>query len=154
MRCIDYAVECIQRALREVECDRFTPAVLSPEIADYLIDLTHRYPIDDSEFSRFVITLSYNAIRDELLNQILPASIGQQIRDYRAEYEALQIRMENDVAQSNFDEARQYRDRQQVIETSIRELIAGADFTITLALVESVLRSLAFPRVLTKPRNS
>src|SRR5262249_32704731 len=65
LRHIDFAVACIRRALTNVERDRHTRAVLSPEVAGYLLDLAVRHPDDGSEFSRFVISLPYDAIHHE-----------------------------------------------------------------------------------------
>ena len=144
MRHIDHAVKCIQRALTKVESDRFTPAALSPEITDYLIDLTVKHPKDGSEFSKFVISLPYDAIENELLKQVLPDNLRQQIFDRRTQHERLQIKKENDIVDGNFDKAAQCRDQQDEIARSIRELISDREFTITPTLVDSVLRSLGY----------
>ncbi len=119
MRHIDYAVKSIQRALTKVESDRFTPAFLSSEISDYLIDLTVQYPEDGSEFSKFVISLPYDAIENELTKQMLPENLRQRILDYRVEHEALQIKKENHIVEHGFDQAAKCRDQQDDIVQSI-----------------------------------
>ncbi len=144
MRHIDFAVKCIQRALTKVKSDRFTPAALSSEISDYLIDLTVQHPNDGSEFSKFVISLPYDAIENELLRNMLPENLRQTILDCRAEHETLQIKIENYIAGHNFDQAAQCRDQQDHNARSIRELVGDQKLTITPALVDSVLRSLGY----------
>ena len=144
MRHIDYAVKCIQRALTKVECDQFTPVVLSPEISDYLIDLTVQYPDDASQFSKFVISLPYDAIENELKKQVLPENLRQMVHDYQFEHESLQIKKENYIVDHSFDQATKCRDQQYVIARSIREVVADQELTITPVLVDSVLRSLGF----------
>jgi hypothetical protein len=145
LRHIDGAMYCIQRALTKVERDRFTPAVLSAEISDYLIDLTVRYPADGSEFSKFVLSLPRHAIEIELKKQILPENLRQTILDYRTEHESLQIEWEHHIVEHRFDQAANCRDQQDAIVRSARELVAGQELTITPALVDSVLRALGCP---------
>lgn len=144
MRKIDYAVKCIQRALTKVESDRFTPAVLSSDIPDYLIDLAVQHADDNSNFSKFVISLPFDAMEDELLKQMLPENIRQTICDCRAEYESLQLKKESDIVEHKFDQAAQCRDEQVRIVGSIRKLIADEKFTITPTLVKAVLKSLGY----------
>ncbi len=144
MRHVDYAVKCIQRALTKVQNDRFTPAVLSPEIPDYLIDLTIKHPDDGSGFSKFVISLPYDAIHNELLRQVLPENLRQTILDRRSEHEQMQNKKETEIAEHNFENARDYRDRQERIALSIRELIAGQELLVTSTLIACVLNTLGY----------
>jgi hypothetical protein len=144
MRKIDYAVKCIQRALAKVESDRFTPAVLSSDISDYLIDLAVQHADDNSNFSKFVISLPFDAMENELLKQMLPENMRQTICDFRAEIELLQLKKENDIVEHKFDQAAQCRDEQVRIVGSIRKLIADKEFTITPTLVKAVLKSLGY----------
>jgi hypothetical protein len=144
LRHVDFAVTCIQRALARVENDRFTPAVLSPQIPDYLIDLTVKNPNECSELSKFVTSLSYDAIENELLRQILPENLKQTILDYRAEQEALQIKKEDDILEGDFDSAAERRDQQERIWLSIRNLIVGQELIVTPNLIDSVLKSLGY----------
>jgi hypothetical protein len=143
-RNIDYAVRSIQRALAKVQNDPFTPAALSREIPDYLIDLTLAYPDNDSEFSKFVLTLTYDALEQELLRQILPDNLRQSIADWRKEHEDLQIKKENEVAEHNFENARDYRDRQLQLTQSIRQLIASQKLEVTPTHIASALKALGF----------
>ena len=144
MRHIDYAVKCIQRALTRVENDRFTPAVLSPQIPDYLIDLTVKHPNDGSEFSKFVISLEYDAIANELLRLLLPDTIRQSVLDWRIDHDELQNRKETEIAESNFDNARDYRDRQEQLALKIRESTTDQELIVTPQLIDSVLKSLGY----------
>jgi hypothetical protein len=144
LRHIDYAVASIQRALSKVQNDRFTPAALSREITDYLIDLTLAYPDDGSEFSKFVLTLKYNALEQELLRQILPDNLRQSIFDWRKEHEDLQIKKENEIAENNFENARDYRDRQFQLAQSIRKLLASQTLEVTPTHIASALKALGF----------
>ncbi len=61
-------VKCIQRALTRIQSDRFTPALLSAEIADYFFDLTIRHLDNKSAFSKFVLSPWYEAIENKLLD--------------------------------------------------------------------------------------
>ena len=146
MRKIDYAVNCIQRALEAVQRDRFMPAVLSPRIPDYLVDLAARHPDDDSEFSKFVVSLDYHALENELLRQLLPENLRQIMHDYRKEHEELEIKKQNEIVEYNFDNARDYRDRQKQLELSIREMIADQELIVAPQLVDSVLNALGYNR--------
>ena len=143
MRQVDYAVTCIQRALKKVKCDRFTPALISAEVSDYLIDLTLQHPNDGSDFGKFVISLPPDAIAKALLKQLLPAEIRQTVSDYRAKHEVLQIKKETEIADHNFDNARFYRDQQDQIARSIRDAIAS-QLIVTPTLIASALRALGY----------
>lgn len=144
MRHIDFAVKCIQRALARVENDRFTPAVLSPEITEYLIDLTVKHPHDGSEFSNLVLRLPYDGIENELLRQIIPEHLRQTILENRTEHEELQIKKETEISHQRFDNAADYRDRQERIAVSIRNMIANQELTVTPKLIDATLRSLGY----------
>ena len=144
MRQIDYAVKCIQRAVARVENDRFTPAELSPQISDYLIDLTIKYPNDGSEFANFLVSLPRDAIENELLRQILPEPIRQTTLDHRTKHDQFQSQQETEIANGHFDNARDYRDRQEQLALSIRELIADQQLIITPQLIDSVLKKLGY----------
>ncbi len=144
LRQIDYGVKCIQRAVARVENDRFTPAELSPQISDYLIDLTIKYPNDGSEFANFLVSLPRDAIENELLRQILPEPIRQTTLDHRTKHDQFQSQQENEIANGHFDNARDYRDRQEQLALSIRELIADQQLIITPQLIDSVLKKLGY----------
>jgi hypothetical protein len=130
--------------LTKIENDRFTPAVLSPEISDYLIHLKVQHPNDDSEFSKFVIWLPYDAIQNELLKQLLPENLRQTILECRKEHDELQIKKETEIAASNFDNAREYRDRQEQLALQIRGAIANQERVVTPKLIDSVLKLLGY----------
>lgn len=142
MRHVDYAVRSIQRAIAKVKNDRFTPATLSPQLSDYLIDLTIKHPADGSEFSKFVISLPHDAIEKEILRQILPANVKQLILDHRAQYEKLQIKKESEIAAHNFGNACAYRDQQEQLVKSVRKMIADQELVITPQLIDSALKTL------------
>ena len=118
--------------------------MLSPDIPDYLIDLTIEHPDDGSEFSKFVISLPYDAIHNELLCQILPEKLRQTILDRRTRHEELQNKKITEIAEHNFENARDYRDRQEQLALSIRELIAGQELLVTPTLIASVLKRLGY----------
>jgi hypothetical protein len=140
LRHIDYAVNCIQRALARVENDRLSPAILSPEITDYLIDLTIQHRDDGPEFSKFVMLLPFDAMQNAILNQLLP----QAILDYRAEHEQLQMKKENRVSEYDFEGARDCLDQQNRIRQSISGALAGQQLVVTPKLIDSALRSLGY----------
>ncbi len=144
VRHIDGAVNTIQRALRRVVRDHLTPATLSPEFPCYCAALTNRYPDDGSAFSQFVLSLPYAAIHAELLRHVIPENLRQKVHDCRAEYDALQIRKDKDLARGDYYAAARCRDEQQVIARTIRELLAGEELLITPALIESALMSLGY----------
>jgi hypothetical protein len=141
---IDYAVNSIQRALAKVQNDRFTPAMLSREIPDYLIDLTLAYPDNGSEFSKFVLTLKYDALEQELLRQILPDNLRQSIFDWRKEHQDLQIKKEKEITEQNFENVPAYRDRLLQLTQSIRQLIASQKLEVTPTHIASALKALGF----------
>ncbi len=141
---VEYAVRKIQRALTRVKDDRFTPASLSSEISDYLIDLTVRQANGNSDFSKFVISLPLGAIEDELLKQVIPERHRQKMVGYRSRHKALEIEKEDYCVDQNFEKAAVCRDQQQEIAQLIRNLIADQEIAITPALVDSTLRSLGY----------
>lgn len=141
---VEDAVKCIQRALTQIQNDRFTPAVLSREIPGYLMDLALQHPDDGSEFSKFVISLPNDAIHNELLRQVLPENIRKTILDRRTEHEQLQTRKETEIAEYNFENARDYRDQQEKIALEIRELVAFQELLVIPTLVASVLKRLGY----------
>jgi hypothetical protein len=141
---IDYAVRWIQRALSNVQNDCFTPAAPSREIPDYLIELTLAHPDDSSEFSKFVLTLKYGALEQELLRQILPENLRQSIVDWRKEHHDLQIKKENEIAEQNFDNARDCLNREHQLANSIRKLIANQELEVTPTHIDSALKALGF----------
>jgi hypothetical protein len=147
LRPIDYAVKCLQRALTRVGDDRFTPAVISPQITDitdFLIDLTTKYADDGSLINKFVISLEYDAIENEMLRQILPEDIRQPVFDARTQHEELQIKKENEIAEYNFGNARDYLDRQNDLALSIKRMVEKLELVVTPKLVDSVLRELGY----------
>lgn len=144
MRHIDFALECIQCALRNVAKDRHTPAVIAPEVSDYLIDLAVKHPDDGSEFSQFVISLPYDAIHHELLNQLIPEDLRHTVLARRAEHKELQIKKENEIAAGRFDNAADYRDRQEGVWKSIQEAVAGQELVVTPQMIDSVLKLLGY----------
>ena len=144
MRHIDYAVRWIQRALSNVQNDCFTPAAPSHEIPDYLIDLTLAHPDDSSEFSKFVLTLKYGALREELLRQVLPENLRQTIPNLRKEHHDLQIKKEKEIAEQNFDNARDCLNRERQLANSIRKLIANQELEVTPTHIDSALKTLGF----------
>ena len=144
MRHIEFALGCIQHALSSVEKDRHLRAVLSPEISDYLIDLAVKHPEDGSEFSRFVMSLPYYALRDELLRQLLPENLRESITAIRAEHDALQLKKENEVAASHFDSAAEYRDRQDRLAISIRQALADQKLIVMPETIDSALKRLGY----------
>jgi hypothetical protein len=144
LRPIDFAVSYIQRALSKIQIDSLTPVVLSPEISDYLIDLTLAPPQDAFEFIKFVIDLKGDALEQELLRQIVPESLKQSIVDWRKEHEDLQIKKEQEIAEQNFDNARDDRDRQLQLTQSIRQLIASQTLEATPTHIASALKALGF----------
>ena len=142
MRQIDYAVKCIQHALNKVEHDRFMPATLSLLISDYLIDLAISHANDD--FGRFVAYLPHDAIRNALLNQMIPGDVRQEVLEYRKHHETLQIEKENHCAEQRIDEAGVCHKKQKEIALSIQTLIIGQEIVISPDDVDSALRSLGW----------
>jgi hypothetical protein len=94
MRHVDYAMKRIQRALERVHEDRFTPVMLSPRIPDYLIELAAAQPSGVSEFTRFMSSLPDDALRNELLRQVLPEHLRQEVLDLRTRHQQLQTSKE------------------------------------------------------------
>jgi hypothetical protein len=127
-----------------VEKDRLTPAILSPEVSRYLMDLVVQHPDDGSDFSRFVAWLPFDAIRHELLRQLVPQNLRQTILALRARYDELQIKKENEIAAATFDDAVACRDRQERVAISIQEAIGDQTLVVTPKLIDSVLRILGY----------
>jgi hypothetical protein len=144
LRHIEFALACIQRALSSVQRDRHLRAVLSPEISDYLIDLAVKYPDDGSEFSRFVMSLPYNAIHHEILRQLLPENLRQSVSALRAEHDEIQLLKENEIAEGNFDNAADFRDRQDRLAMSIQEALGDQKLVVTPKTIGSVLKLLGY----------
>ena len=150
MRKIDYAINCIQRAIDRLEDDRFTPARKSPEVADYLIDLSQPHTDDASDdasgFADFVDSLPYDSIHTELLRQILPDAIRERITSARNEHDLLQAQKETEIADGKFENARDYRDRQDLAARSINALTAGIDLNVTPNHIRDTLDALGWQR--------
>lgn len=144
MRHVDFSVRCIQRALSRIENDRYTPIRSSPEIPDYLIDLTRRFENDDHPFNSFVLHLPYDALPDELISQSLPEDVRDSILTLKSEHHSLQLQKEAEIAKAIFDNARDYRDRQEKLAHSISKLIDGIQFLATPTLINRALVSLGF----------
>lgn len=146
LRKIDYAINCIQRAIDRLEGDRFTPARKSPEVADYLIGLSQTHTDDASGFADFVVSLPYDSIHTELLRQILPDAIRERITSARNEHDLLQAQKETEIADGKFENARDYRDRQDLAARSINALTAGVDLNVTPNHIRDTLDALGWQR--------
>ena len=144
MRKIDYAIDCIQRAIDRLGDDRFTPARTSPETNDYLFDLLQTHAADQSDFGEFVISLPYDSIHTELLKQILPEAIREQITKARNEHDRLRGQIESGIADGNFVNARDYLDRQELLAHSLNELTTAADRNVTPSHIRDTLTELGW----------
>jgi hypothetical protein len=146
LRHIDVAVACIRRALTKVEKDRRTRAVLSPAVSGYLKDLLVQHAHNGSDFSKFVTSLPYDAIHNELLRQLVPQNHRQRIFALRAEYDELGIKAENAIAEVNINKAWSFRDREGRFAVAIQEAIALEKLVVTPKLIDSVLKNLGYNR--------
>jgi hypothetical protein len=76
--------------------------------------------------------------------QILPEDIRQSVFDARTQHEELQIKKENEIAEYNFGNARDYLDRQNDLALSIKRMVEKLELVVTPKLVDSVLRELGY----------
>ena len=144
MRQIEYVINCIQRSLQRVQNDRFTPAAVSPETTQYILDLAKRHPDDHSEFADFVTFLPHDSLTSEILNQIAPVPKRCLIRTLRIEHEDLQEKLLTHIASYDFSNAREYVDRQREIAKTIHDIMANEHPVVMPNHILSAFQSLGY----------
>ena len=134
----------VRSPLSRVANDRFTPIPSSPDIPDYLIDLTLHFVDENDPFNAFVLHLPYDALADELISESLPDDMRDAILAFKSEHYVLELQKESELAAGDFDSARNCRDRQDALAKSIAKQIDGIQFLATPQLVNTALASLGF----------
>jgi hypothetical protein len=78
--------------------------------------------------------------------QILPNAIRERITSARNEQDLLQAQKETEIADGKFENARVYRDRQDLAARSINALTAGIDLNVTPNHIRDTLDALGWQR--------
>ena len=139
---IDSAVKRIQTEIVATECDRFTPATISPDVLKFLKDLADCNSESCSEFSSQLLALPGCAITNELLKRIVPAHVQPRINEYREREQELTDRERKAVFQGNVDEVRKWRIEKNKLMQSLSQETHNIEFLVSAETVRFVLESL------------
>jgi len=144
MRKTDYILKLIERAITTVEADPLTPANRSPEVSGYLDRFSLLDENDISSLNDLVLSLSYDAIGDQLREEILPENIRERILLLRNEYLEAVTQKENEVANRDFEAAVRKRDQERLLAGTIKELTSELILEVTPNHIRDTLHALGW----------
>lgn len=120
-----FATKSIFETLESVKSDELTPATISPETTAFVYALAKKYYGDENIFSNFILRLPHDALKLELLNQIVPDSLKKNIKTLREDHEQLAAQKEKEIENEDFQAAANCRDKQEEIADEITKLVGG-----------------------------